>query len=83
MRGRLSTGILQTLGITDTIATHEADYINIAVRLAQEPTWRREISTVMQAQCSKSFDDPTCVIALEEFYCQVVQEKLDTSTKNR
>ncbi|MEX0270317.1 tetratricopeptide repeat protein [Leptolyngbyaceae cyanobacterium UHCC 1019] len=83
MRGRLSTGILQTLGMTDTIATNEADYIKIAVRLAQEPDWRSEILTVMQAQCSQVFDDLTCVTALEEFYCQVVQERLDRSTKNR
>jgi predicted O-linked N-acetylglucosamine transferase (SPINDLY family) len=83
MRGRLSTGILQTLGVTTTIAVNEADYINIAVRLAQEPTWRREISTAMQAQCSEVFDDPTCITALEEFYCRVVQEKLETPTKNR
>jgi protein O-GlcNAc transferase len=83
MRGRLSTGILQTLGVTDTIALNEANYIDIAVRLAQEPAWRNQISTAMQAQCSQVFDDSTCVIALEKFYYQVVHEQLETATKNR
>ena len=83
MRGRLSTGILQTLGVTDTIAANETDYIDIAIRLAHESDWRREISMVMQARCSEVFDDPTCITALEEFYCQVVQERLEETTKNR
>ncbi|MBM0741981.1 tetratricopeptide repeat protein [Phormidium sp. CLA17] len=83
MRGRLSTGILQTLGVTNTIASNEADYVNIAVRLAQEDALRHEISTAMQARCSEVFDDPTCITALEEFYCQVVQERVEAATKNQ
>jgi len=41
MRGRLSDA--EMIGMTQTIASDEAEYIDIAVRLALDPAWRQGI----------------------------------------
>jgi predicted O-linked N-acetylglucosamine transferase (SPINDLY family) len=75
MRSRLASGILKMLGVTDTIAPTEAEYIDIAVRLGLDPEWRSEIVQQMQARHNYLYDDITCVRALEDFYRQVVQSQ--------
>jgi predicted O-linked N-acetylglucosamine transferase (SPINDLY family) len=41
---RMSQSILTHLGVTDTIAQSEEEYIAIALRLAREPQWREALS---------------------------------------
>ncbi len=77
MRGRQSYAALTLLGVTDTIAQNEAEYIEIAVKLGQDPAWRRVIAQRMGASQSRLFEDKTCVAGLEQFYRNVVQEKLN------
>ena len=72
MRGRHSYGILQVLGVTDTIAQTEADYIEIAVRLGLDPEWRKDIKQKMRLREDDLFDDLTCVRALEDFFKEKV-----------
>jgi protein O-GlcNAc transferase len=74
MRGRQSYAMLQMLGVTETIATSEADYIDIAVRLGLEPEWRAAIAHQMSQNQSQLFNDRACVAGLEEFYRQVASE---------
>ncbi len=74
MRGRHSYGILKMLGVTDTIAKNEAEYIEIAVRLGLDREWRDSIVERMVQRHSYLYDDKTCVEALEAFYRRVVQE---------
>lgn len=76
LRGRQTYGMLTRLGVTATIAHTEAEYIEIAVRLGQEPTWRQAIAQQMQQGHSQLFDDPECVVGLEQFYRQVVETTL-------
>lgn len=75
MRGRQSYGMLSMLGVTETIAQSEAEYLEIAVRLGLEPDWRQTISQRMSQRQNQLFDDTTCVQGLEQFYQQVVQAK--------
>lgn len=72
MRSRHSSAILTMLGVTETIAETEADYIEIAVRLGLDAEWRSQIVQKIQAQQTNLYDDPTCIKALEAFYQQVV-----------
>lgn len=72
MRGRHSYAILQTLGVTETIAQTEADYIAIAVRLAQDVAWKQRVVLQMRDRFSHLYDDTTCITALEAFYQQAV-----------
>ncbi|MDX2230226.1 MAG: tetratricopeptide repeat protein [Leptolyngbyaceae cyanobacterium bins.349] len=76
MRGRISYAILQALGVTDTIAQTEADYVRLAVRLAMDAEWRQAVSQRMVEQQQRVFDDQTCIPALEEFYRRVVRSKV-------
>ncbi|MEM6402746.1 MAG: O-linked N-acetylglucosamine transferase, SPINDLY family protein, partial [Cyanobacteria bacterium P01_D01_bin.116] len=73
MRGRHSDSFLKMLGVTDTIAMNEAEYIEIAVKLGMETNWRNIISQRMSDSHSNLYDDKDCVVGLEEFYKQVVE----------
>ncbi|MBD2103006.1 tetratricopeptide repeat protein [Leptolyngbya sp. FACHB-261] len=82
MRGRHTYGILRALGVTETIAQNESEYIEIAVRLGTEPTWRHEVVQRMQSRLGNLYEDKTCIEALEAFYQKVVHERLvDSATK--
>jgi len=84
MRGRHSYGILKMLGVTETIAQSEAEYIDIAVRLGLDATWRNSIVQRMIERHSYLYEDKICVAALEAFYRRVVQEfqSVATATEN-
>ena len=74
MRSRHADSFLKMLGVTDTIAKDEAEYIDIAVKLGLETPWRNDISQRMSLRHNYLFDDQTCVNALENFYQQIVRE---------
>ncbi len=76
MRGRLSYAMLRRLGLSETIAQDEAEYIDIAVRLGLEPAWRDRIVQYTAEHHDCLYNDTTCVAALEKFYRRVVQEGL-------
>jgi predicted O-linked N-acetylglucosamine transferase (SPINDLY family) len=76
MRGRHCLAILQMLGIRETIASSEAEYVEIAVRLAREPALRAAIRAKTAAGKAKLFADPTPVRALEQWIDDVVRRPL-------
>jgi predicted O-linked N-acetylglucosamine transferase (SPINDLY family) len=72
MRSRHAYGILKMMGITETIAQDEAEYIEISVRLGLDTNWRQDIVRKIYERHSWLYDDRTCVTALESFYKEVV-----------
>ncbi|MGF1489265.1 MAG: tetratricopeptide repeat protein, partial [Prochloraceae cyanobacterium] len=74
MRGRHTYGILQMLGVTETIAKDEREYIEIAVRLGKNQALRANIADKIANNHSRLYGDLTCVRAVEEFYQRVVRE---------
>lgn len=72
MRGRHTDSFLKMLGVTDTIAANEAEYIEIAVKLGKETKTRNQISQQMSENHHKLYEDEACVAGLSEFYKQVV-----------
>jgi predicted O-linked N-acetylglucosamine transferase (SPINDLY family) len=74
MRGRQSYAFLKILGVTETIAKNEVEFIEIAVRLGLDSAWRDSIVQQMKQRHSYLYDDKSCVAALEEFYQRVVRE---------
>jgi predicted O-linked N-acetylglucosamine transferase (SPINDLY family) len=72
MRGRHTDSFLKLLGVTDTIAKNEAEYIDIAVKLGLDSAWRNSIAERMSQNQDLLFEDKTCVLGLEAFYKQVV-----------
>lgn len=75
MRGRQSYGALKLLGVTETIAQTEAEYVEIAAQLGLEPDWKQAIAQRMNDRHQYLFDDTACVAGLEQFYQQVVAAK--------
>lgn len=74
MRGRHSDSFLKMLGVTNTIAKNEIEYIEIATNLGLDPVWRSNIAQQMSQRHDILYDDKTCVAGLEAFFKQVVQE---------
>jgi predicted O-linked N-acetylglucosamine transferase (SPINDLY family) len=79
MRGRHSYGILKMMGVTETIANDEIEYVEIAVRLGIDTNWRQEIVQKSYERRRWLYDDKTCVAALEDFYQKVVLSQLSKS----
>ncbi|MBE9115970.1 glycosyl transferase family 1 [Lusitaniella coriacea LEGE 07157] len=77
MRGRHTDSFLKMIGVTETIARDEAEYIEIAVKLGRDRAWREEIETKMKERRDRLFDDPLCVRGLEEFYQEIVAKNLN------
>ncbi len=71
MRGRHTAGILTRLGIPETIAGNEDDYVAIAARLGTDPTWRDGIVVKVKAAKHRLYDDLEPVRALEDFLQRV------------
>jgi predicted O-linked N-acetylglucosamine transferase (SPINDLY family) len=74
MRGRHSDSFLKMLGVTDTIAENEAEYIEIAVKLGLAPALRSNIAGRMSQNHDRLFDDKACVVGLEAFYKEVCSQ---------
>lgn len=72
MRGRQSYGMLNLIGVTDTIAHNPQEYVALAVRLGQDQTWRADVKRRLLEQGARLYDDRSCVTALESFYRQVI-----------
>jgi predicted O-linked N-acetylglucosamine transferase (SPINDLY family) len=81
MRSRHAYGILKMMGVTQTIAQDEAEYIEIAVRLGVDADWRQHIVQKIYERQSLLYNDTTCVTALESFYQQIVLQQLSKSSK--
>ncbi|HLO48096.1 MAG TPA: tetratricopeptide repeat protein [Kamptonema sp.] len=74
MRGRHSYAILKMIGLTETIAKNEVEYLEVAVRLGLESQWRNSIAEQLMQSHRYLYDDKNCVVALEGFYQRAVQE---------
>ncbi|MDY7015264.1 MAG: O-linked N-acetylglucosamine transferase, SPINDLY family protein, partial [Cyanobacteriota bacterium] len=79
MRGRHTESFLKMIEVTETIASREADYIKIAVQLGGDRAWREEIKKKMEERSDRLYEDLVCVRGLEEFYQQVVRERLSVT----
>ncbi|MBE9225195.1 tetratricopeptide repeat protein [Phormidium sp. LEGE 05292] len=82
MRGRHADSFLKMIGVTETIAKTDAEYIEIAVHLGLNNQWRQEVAEKIKTNHNLLFDDKVCVQALENFYAQVVQQNTVQIGKN-
>ncbi len=67
MRSRVSAGMLELIGVRETIAADAADFIRIAVRLAKDPDWRGAISDAIRQQKPRLEHDMRSIMAMETF----------------
>jgi len=67
MRGRHTAAILRHIGATETVAASPEDYVNLAVRLARDPAWRREIEEQVRQHKHLAYNNDPPVRSLEQF----------------
>ncbi len=68
MRSRQTAGILKRIGVTETIAKNEREYIKIAVELGLNSVWRQEIINKIKKNQWILYEDLNGIQSLEDFY---------------
>jgi protein O-GlcNAc transferase len=66
MRGRQSAAMLRLAGAADLIARDADDYVRIASRLVDDPTWRASLAATIGGRLDALFDTPAPVQAFAE-----------------
>ncbi len=73
MRGRLASGILKRMGLSDLVAQTEEDYVALAVRLARDAGHRKQVSERIETSRPVLFDDVAVIRALEDFLLEATR----------
>jgi protein O-GlcNAc transferase len=77
MRGRHTSAILTMIGVTETIASTQDEYIELAVRLGGDSEWRKQISDKIADNKHHIYRDMKCITALEVFIEKAVKERME------
>ncbi len=67
MRARHSYGILKAIGLDECIANTKEEYIDLAVRFAEDAEWRQTITRKFHDNHRQAFMDRDCVRALGDW----------------
>ena len=67
MRGRLGSGIMRRAGLPDLIARTGTEYVELAVQLATDDTFRKDVRQRLQRGRERLFRDNAAVAELTEF----------------
>ena len=68
LRGRMAYSYFVTMGVFDTVAESDEQYVDIAVRLGNDPAWRREVSRKVKEKSHLIFQRSTVVTAWSLFF---------------
>ena len=74
LRGRLASGILKRINLTELITNDEAEYVDLVVKLIKDPEYRQAIQEKIIANRSILFDDLEPIRALEQFLIGAVKK---------
>lgn len=72
LRGRTTLACYRRLGVEDCIAENDAEYADIAVRLATDPGFKAGVRAAIEAGNGRLFDDETCAEELAAFFHRLV-----------
>jgi predicted O-linked N-acetylglucosamine transferase (SPINDLY family) len=75
MRGRITYGCYQQIGMPDCVAHDAADYARKAVRLGTDPAFRACVRAAIFARNSVLYDNPGFVRELEEFFPRALAQQ--------
>ena len=67
LRGRLASGILKRIGLSELVVASEADYVDLAVRLVRDKQYHSSVTERIKENRHVLFDDIEPVRALECF----------------
>jgi protein O-GlcNAc transferase len=74
MRGRLASGILRRMGLSELIARSEEDYVALAIRLVRDQEYRDQVRERIGASSHVLFADLAPIRAMEDFLVKAVNE---------
>lgn len=74
MRGRVTSGCYQQMGIPDLIAKDTEDYVRIATRLGQDKAWREEMSAMIKDKAGALFEIRAFIDGIAAFLIQAVNK---------
>lgn len=72
--GRLTYGFYKQMGIMDCVAWDQDSYVNIAYRLANDPSWRDEVGNKIMERSTILFENIEDVKELERFFKKAVNQ---------
>jgi tetratricopeptide (TPR) repeat protein len=72
LRGRVTYACYRRMGVLDCVASDAADYIQRAVRLATDVTWRNEVRAKIAANRHPLFENTQSIRDLEQFFREAV-----------
>jgi len=75
LRGRISYALYRVLGVMDVVAQTNQQYVDIALRLANDPAWRADVGQRIAAASDRLFNDRQALAELEDFLERAVREK--------
>jgi protein O-GlcNAc transferase len=75
LRGRITHGLYRAIDVHDCIAGSPEEYIGIAVRLANDESFRRLVHDKILAANHRLFEDHQAVRELEQFFESVVSRR--------
>jgi protein O-GlcNAc transferase len=67
LRGRLASGVLRRMDLTELIVQTKADYVNLAVRLVTDRDYQSHIRDEIQQRRSVLFDDQSAMGPFQDF----------------
>ena len=67
LRGRLASGVLRRMELTELIVKSNADYVNLVVRLVTDRDYKAHIRHEIQQRRSVLFDDQSAMGPLQDF----------------
>jgi predicted O-linked N-acetylglucosamine transferase (SPINDLY family) len=73
MRGRHAYGCLNRVGIQETLAQNPNEYVNVAVRLGLDQSWKQAILLRQANDGHLLYNDKECLVELEKFYIMVAR----------
>jgi predicted O-linked N-acetylglucosamine transferase (SPINDLY family) len=71
LRGRLASGVLRRMGMTELIAESEEEYVDLAVRLGRDNTFRTDLQERIKQSRGLLYDDVASVRSLEDFCTKI------------
>lgn len=74
-RGRVCGAIYRHMGVTDCIAETPADYIDLAIRLATEPSFRKKIVEKILKNNHRLFENEKAIDEWERFFLEACENK--------
>ena len=81
MRGRFAGAILKRMGMDELVCQDKETYINLAVKIAQNSSYRESIKKKMSKSSPVLYRDTASIQALENFLSRVVSEYWDQTIK--